>query len=323
MTKDAAEQAFRYFLGELADSEQCALEERFFADAAFSRFLDHAEKQLIDFYVGGKLSPGQRRNFENRFLISERRCLMLRAALVSQAAAGENKKTFSTPARQIYLRQFCEKFFRFPNFAGAAAAFAAVAILIATGFFWRQARLPENDPTALDRKENKISAESQKLSLPPVNESEKTNSFQTRPAKPERAKSAALTSPSGREKSSAVRSPKPKPAPHAFTLLPPVISAEKYLTVSARTDKEKIRLRVVHNNVQDFAKYRVEIHASDGDLVWSREISVTEKTLQKPLALAVRGGALVAGNYELTLSGATDDGQLEEINNYNFTFRKK
>jgi hypothetical protein len=99
--------------------------------------------------------------------------------------------------------------------------------------------------------------------------------------------------------------------------------AEKSLIIEPGNAKN-IRLRVAHNGTQEFVSYRVEIHAADGDLLWSREFAAGEKAPQKTLALAVRRGALVGSNkYGLTISGATGDGQLEEINFYNFSIQKK
>ncbi len=86
---------------------------------------------------------------------------------------------------------------------------------------------------------------------------------------------------------------------------------------------ETIRLRVVHDNQQEFIRYRAEIRDQSGDLIWSREIPVSEKTLVRPISLNVRSAALTPGSYELTLSGITSDNQLEEIKFYNFVVQKK
>ncbi len=133
-------------------------------------------------------------------------------------------------------------------------------------------------------------------------------------------KAATTLNSEKREKTPIAPRVKPKPIP-AFTLLSPMQSAEKRLIVGAR-EIDTIRLRVVHQNAREFVSYRVEIHAADGDLVWSREIAVNEKTLKKPLALDVRSNALASGLYELTLSGATSDAQFEEVNFYNFTVHR-
>lgn len=316
MTREFTEQAIRYLLGELSESEQSAVEARFFADEDYSFFLDAVENDLIEDYIGDKLDVRQTQNFERNFLISERRREAVRLAAEAQALARAEEIV------RPYLRAgFClSRFFRVPNLAWTGGL-ATIAILILLGGLWLK-NSPEKNQIAQIETENQTPiADSSKSSLsmvlPPTNE----NPPDTNATQKQVLKSALKPNLEKREKPPIASRVEPKPIP-AVTLPPPVQSAEKPFIVGAR-NAENIRLRVVHNNAENFIKYRVEIHAQDGDLLWSREIAVNEKTLQNPLALNVRRGALVAGSYGLTLSGATVDGQLEEVNFYNFTVEKK
>jgi hypothetical protein len=309
------EQTFRYFLGELSEREQTAIEERFFTDEDYSRFLDAAENALIADYVGGKLDFKQTLNFERRFLISKRRREKLRSAQIL-AAQTLTAKPATAIATSVFLRKGFKHFFRAPNLAWASSL-TAIAILILFGGLWL-VNSPEKNQTAKTKPENQTTVKS---ILPPLSENPSDLNASQKQIVRQKSKPAA--------KLNLVRRPKRQAAPpvesqpiSAFTLLPPMQSNAKPLIVKPR-DAEKIRLRVVHRNSESFSKYLVEIHASDGDLLWSREIAVNRQTVQKPLALDVRSGALASGSYELTMSGATDDGRLEEIKNFNFSVQKK
>src|SRR5918912_675057 len=58
----------RYLLGELSESEQIALEEKFFTDPqAFNQVLQ-VESKLVDAYARGQLSNEMRERFEQSYL---------------------------------------------------------------------------------------------------------------------------------------------------------------------------------------------------------------------------------------------------------------
>ena len=322
------EQAIRYFLGELSKAERTAVEKRFFADADYSRFLDAAENDLIDDYVGGKLDFQRKQNFERRFLISERRREAVRSAKILQTNrfAAKNEAVGFVARQEIFWKRL-ENLFCIPKLAWASGLVATVLIL----FVGLQVtiRLPENGQIAAVNNENQKSAAAaltfpvspSKENLPPAAEKAgEQNDKNLIAAKS--AKKAFGQTPEQTpilEKRSAAKSGNTKTM---ITTLAPQQSGEERLIVSQR-DAEKIRLRIAHRNERNFVKYLVEIRAADGDLVWSREIDVSEKTLRKPLSFYVRSGALNAGFYGLTLSGATADRQLEEINSYNFSVQKK
>jgi hypothetical protein len=163
---------------------------------------------------------------------------------------------------------------------------------------------------------NRSNASAANQNAPVVN---KTNERQKSEKTPDAKPSVAPGESQNRQKPPVLQ---PQPTFLTFTLLPPTRSAEKpVLAVSAA--EKNIRLQVVHDNEKEFIKYRAEIRSPDGDLIWSRELPVTRRTLRKPLALNVRNGALASGSYELTLSGITAGGELEEINYYNFSVSKK
>ena len=75
MRDDADSEAIliRYLLGGLSEDEQTQIEERAFQDREFSQRIQAVESDLIDDYVRGELSDGERERFESRFLASSER----------------------------------------------------------------------------------------------------------------------------------------------------------------------------------------------------------------------------------------------------------
>jgi len=314
MTHEFTKQAIRYLLGELSENEQSAVEERFFTDADYSRFLDSVENDLIDDYISGKLDFRQMQSFEHNFLISERRREAVRFKTEAQTLVRVN-----SVLRPHSSSGFClSRFFRIPHLAWAGVL-AAIVFLILTGGLWLLDSPQNYQITQIEINNPMPIVESSKSPsgvLPPTNEIPPNANLN----KKQLAKPAPKPNLERNKKPPIAPRIKPRAIP-SLTLSPPTQSAEKPLIVRTR-NAENIRLRVVHNNAENFIKYLIVIHAKDGDLIWSREIAAGEKTLQKPLALNVRSGALASGTYELTISGATDDGQLEETNTYNFVVCK-
>lgn len=315
------ERANRYFLGELSETEQNAVEECFFADEDYSRFLDAAENYLIDDYLKGKLDFRQARNFQRNFLISERRREKVRSARILQLETFAAKEESTLPASPpVSVWRQLENLFRVPRPAWAGGL-AAVAILIALGG-WRLVNSPEKNQTAKIDTDSQTIVESSEPVLVPTNEkTPDSNAIQKQTVARQLLKVAAKLNLENQWKQQVVPREKSKPI-STFTLLSPMRSAGKQLIVKAN-EAEKIHLRLAPRGSESFIKYLVEIRAADGDLIWSREIAVNKNTARKPVALDVRSGALVSGSYGLTMSGATDDGRLEEIQSYNFSVRQK
>lgn len=327
-----------YLLGELSGAERDAMEERLFLDEDFSLFLDSVENDLIDEYIRGELDASEKVKFENSYLKSETRREKIRTAQILQARLfDETQKTqIVTTEPKVSFWQSLTDFFRLPNFALASGL--AVILLFLLGTIWFTTgddidkntvqiientnqpdvspppNTPENVPVNNQSNTNKTlennkNLKSNKNSVDSNAINGNSNKDNIEPKKPET------------EKIPPDQAPQP-PRVFAFTLVPPIRSGERP-TLIVPSDAQTIRLRVEHNNSREFIKYRAEIRDSSGDLIWSREIAVSPKTLQKPLVLDVRSNALITGSYELTLSGVTSDAQLEEVNFYNFTVRRK
>ena len=323
-TEENTEQARQYLFGELNETERDALEERLFADEEFALYLDAVEDDLVDEYARGEMNAAQKQKFENKYLISEARRSKVRAAGILQKELFAEKPAV-TVAERPGLWQTLAGYLRPPQLA-FAGGFAMILLLLGVGG-WLLLR--GDRPIEVAQHNSNQATPTPQPTAPPETPRETPANENTAPpannntAAPANTNRAPQTAPSPTRPAPHPPESAPPPARvFVATLLPPLRSGERpELALPAAT--ETVRLRVVHDNEQLFTKYRAEIRDQNGDLVWSREIPVSEKTLARPLTLNVRRAALADGAYELTLSGMTADRRLEEIKFYNFTVKKR
>ncbi len=315
---DNKKQAVSYLLGDLPESERDEFEERLFLDEDLSFLLDAAENDLVDEYLRGELSGEQVVKFERNFMLPESRREKVQTAKILRTKLFDEKSVAVAAAPPISFLKRWSAIFRVPRFA-LASGLATVVLFALVGGFWLLRNRENKEIVRVGNENQNVSIEPNKQ--PTIEISPNVNVSQNVEPKPANINGKPKPSPTP---SPETRAPKPsKPsAIFAFNLLPPMRSGMRP-TLNIPSDTQTVRLRVEHNNAKEYIKYRAEIRDASGDLIWSREIAVTEKTLRKPIVLDVRGGALISGGYELTLSGETADAQLEEINFYNFTVRKK
>ncbi len=311
-------QAISYLLGDMPDAERDGFEERLFLDEDLSFSLDAAENDLVDEYVRGELSGEEVIKFERNFTLAASRREKLQAAKVLQAKLFDEKSAAIVAAPQVSIWERLSGIFGVPRLAWAGSL-AVIILFFLIGGFWLLRNTQDKQFAEVGSENQNVLIESNKQ--PTIETLPNANTAQNTEQKPANANEQIKPKLSPPPESVAPKIVK-QPTVYAFTLLPPMRSGARP-TLVVPPDAQTVRLRVEHNNAREFIKYRAEIRDSSGDLIWSREIAVNGKTLQKPIILDVRSGALAAGSYELTLSGVTSDAQFEEVNFYNFTVRKK
>jgi len=150
----------RYLLGELPDEDRDRLEDEYFEDDAVHERLLALECELVDAYVRGELSPGERRHFEDRFVATpEGREKVARArsfeAYQSRIVRPQRLESFTESHRLVdrpeqgRRRSWWEAltgFFRFPANPVALASISAGLILVLAslaivGQWWHSVRL--------------------------------------------------------------------------------------------------------------------------------------------------------------------------------------
>ena len=129
----------RYLLGELPEAEQAQLEEHAFSDAGYLEQVTAVEKDLIDEYVRGELSGGEKEAFEPRFFASAER----RRQVEFARAFGQVTNEASRNERPAAISSWWNSFRRRSNLA-VSFSLAAVALIIGNRFLitfaWHVAR---------------------------------------------------------------------------------------------------------------------------------------------------------------------------------------
>lgn len=327
--REQHEQARRYLLGELSETQQTAAEERFFADEDFSRLLDAAEHDLIDDYLRGELTSGQKQNFESNFLVTERRREKVRAAQILQTQLFTKKaeKLVATASPKYALWQSLQRFFRTPNLVWASGL-AAITLVILTGGIWlatqtgdnyKIARVPSGKTGNLEPESNATRAlappesvslnsqgNNQKNIPPTVQKNPFGEKSQLKPGTKRVAPKTAVSAP---------------PTFAALILTPMMRSSETPDFVLPRRT-QFLRLQLINDDADNFLRYRVEIRNPNGDKILSREISA--KINQQLVVIQIPSQQLASGSHEIILTGSeTVGGAFKIVNFYSFSLLKK
>jgi hypothetical protein len=121
-----------YLLGTLETAPRAELEERILCDPAAYEEISLLEEELIDQYVAGGLSKGERHHFETNFLITEERQKKLRFGqllkryLSSQAVPAHSRKV---PVQLVNQTDNSRRLFAPVAFAVVVAALLGIGLL--------------------------------------------------------------------------------------------------------------------------------------------------------------------------------------------------
>lgn len=317
--------AISYLLGELSGAERDDFEERLFLDEDFSLFINDVENDLIDEYVRGELRSGEKMKFENAYLTNETRREKIKTAQILQAELFSETTVATAP--KVSFWQSLKGFFRLPNFSLASGL--AVVLLFFLGTIWfitgddvdkNRAKIientnqpdflpptdtPENLPVNNQLNTNKI-LENNKIPVNSNTTNGNTKKDVIKPKEPETEKTPS----------------KQVPRFFAFTLLPPTRSSSRPI-LNIPPDAKQVRLQIVNSIEEKYVKYTVEITDENGEIIWKQNIPSTGEKAKKSIVLNLSPEVLKSGAYEITLLGTSAEGDVEEINFYNFIVNKK
>jgi hypothetical protein len=119
----------RYFLGELPENERESVEERYMLDEAYAEQRDEVEMDLVDAYVGGTLTPSERRHFEQSYLVTRERREGVKAAYLSRVY----RERIAQPAAPAPV---ASKIVFFPRRFMIPAAVATMVVFAIGGAGW-------------------------------------------------------------------------------------------------------------------------------------------------------------------------------------------
>jgi hypothetical protein len=294
----------RYLLGEMAEAEQTALEEKYFADPQLFDQLVEAENKLTDKYARGQLSPGTQQQFEKYYLAHPR---LLERARFAQALTAQidhlNQANDATSSVEPWWSRLRDSI-RGPKLAWGLAV---VLLLLVAGVGWlviQNRRLRQD----IVRSEAERARQEQ---------AERVREHQLAE---ERKRSDQESSELDRARSDQPNtSPAPSPAtPPAFATLILNISGVRGPepgtppTLNLPPGTEKVRIELNLQGV-DYTGYSVVIQRAGGREIFKRDGLKSSGTTRVSLALIVPADRFTPGDYILTLKGVTQNGEVEDL----------
>jgi hypothetical protein len=337
---DDEELMTRYLLGELSEEERVRLEEQFFTDEEYYERLLAREDELTYDYAQGDLSPRERGRFEERFLASAEgrrkagfaRALIEKASEFKAAGAREASRPEQSPRRPSLSALFG---FRRP---ALGFSLAAAALVVALGAAWlmletkrlRDQLAEQRAERAAQERRSQQEAADERARLDQLRgelEGERERrarlerELAERRAQPAREGSAGGQAPPGREPAG-VRA---RPFVISFVLTPgQVRGADELKRLRIPAGADRLRLQLVLKGEGGYKSYRAVLRTAEGEEVWSRAgLRARAGESGRALSLSLPARLLAADDYELTLSGLTAGGDLEEVGDYYFGVVKR
>jgi len=345
-TLENKEKAIQYLYGGLEKAEQDDFEEKLFTDESLGAFISDIENDLVDEYVRGELEFEQKREFEKKYLTSESRHerVALARTLQNELFDAEKLEAISNGEKTGVWASLVG-FFKSPNLA-LAGGLGALLLLVLLGGIWiasqpdgknniakddnkntqdNIAPLKEDTPTPIDIETPKADPEtntnkSVETNSNSIDANANPNASKTNTNKPNLKPTPERIEKKPKENKKPEKSVR-KPTAFVASLFPPLRSSQNpVLKIPASV--KTVRLQLFDKFGQKYGKFIVELAGSTGTTIWSREIKAAKNRPQKSIGISISEKILKAGTYEIAVKGITKDGDVEEINYYNFVVQK-
>jgi len=310
-----------YLLGELSDSEQVALEEKYFADSQVFDEMTQVESDLVDDYVRDRLPVQARKQFEQSYMINPKR--RERVKFAQALATGLDRTEAPSAVAQKSVKMVSEQrgLLKSLRRLGLAPAFslAIVSLLIAVIGIWsfieaRRMRQELADTTIRAGQEQRERELQQQVAA-------------------ERARADQLAADLERLRSQQHPETKPtqsaRPAPTFASLLltvgPGVRGTDTgpatTLVIPPGTEQVRIGLKMKEH---EYRSYHVSLQAVGGREIFSRQ-NIRPGTSRSGAAFtfSLPASTFSTGDYILTLKGTTRSGGVEDLSKSIFRVEKK
>jgi hypothetical protein len=326
---DSDETLTRYLFGELPEPEQARLEERYFRDAQTFEHLARLEAELVDDYARGRLPPQVRERFERAYLTRPDRRAHVRfaealTARLDEVAAARAAERAGDKNASWWQRLSA-------SLAGGrralAFSLALLLLLVSSVSVWlliRGERLRRELARARDAQEQSARATQQQLD----DERARTQELTAEPGRAEpnpQPTPPAPASPTTPTRESPTPETPPRVAVASLVLTAGgargvETGAPQTLVVHKETRQVRLRLELSENEYQD---YQLVLRSVGGRDVFSRRLKPSVGRRGASFNVTLPASAFAAGDYILTLKGATPGGQLEDVSQSLFRVERK
>ena len=307
----------RYLFGELSESERAEMEAEYFGDPReFSR-LERFENDLIDDYARGRLAGETRVRFQRAYLSNPNRRARLK---FGEALALRLDQSETSPVTAVSGGSWRQSLFSLPGLKRRAFAFsmAVVLVLLLFGSTWLliQSRRLRSELAQLEAAQSRQEQHETELQ---------------RQLADEQKRSQELTDELERASNPATAQIKPsseRATPAFVTLLLVANGARGTETASPPTlqvpkGTEEVRVQLVLKD-HDYRNYRIVLQAIAGAEVFNRQ-KITPRINKSgaTFTLSMPASKLASGDYMLTLRGALQGGEFEDVSKSLFRVEKK
>jgi hypothetical protein len=315
----------RYLLRSLPEEEQLEVEGMFLSNDQYYERLLALENELFYDYAQGKLSPGERHQFEKHFLTSERnrRKATFASALaqkMSEAAPGETARPHFADRKAQSPWQSLKSRFSLQSVA-VRFSLAALAVVL-LGSSWLVIEIVRLR-TELDQLRAERTDREERLQQQTQQERARADELNLQLAR-ELDENAML-----KQELNKVQDGQGErlPSVFSFVLAPSFVRGEasslKKLYVPPGMRMLNLQLNLKEE--VEYQSYQATLLTAEGIEKWNQNrLRATRRGSGQAIVLKLPAGALEEGDYELRLKGLAPDGTLEETGEYYyFTIVKK
>jgi len=312
----------RYLLGELPESEQAALERKYFTDPKVFDSVVKAEQELIDNYVRGRLSPQVRARFEQYYLAHPRRRERMKFGEALVTRLDQIGEARAAARQMVETGSWWQRLFeslRGPRLA-LGASIALASVLVALGGAWL---LVETKRLREELKEAQVARAShergeRELAQRVAGERRRVEELA---AELERLRTQPQTLQSE-------PTPPVRPAPAFVSLLLTVggirsteTGPPSTLVIPPGTAQVRLQLNLKEH---DYPSYRAVLLRVGGGEIFSRQ-GLRPKTTRSGASLAfiLPADKFATGDYLLTLRGVSPSGEVDDVSKSLFRVERK
>ena len=313
----------RYLLGDLAEEEQIAIEDRAFSDKEYLATITAVENDLIDDYVRGALTSADRQKFESRFLASAERRKRVEFAK-ALAVVTDESVVAAEPPRTLSWRDSLDAFFSSLN-PVAKFAFSAAVLVLLVGGAWLVIQTVRLRTQITELQAEKQSRQTDQQALERQVETERRRNAELNAQLNQEKQQREQTDESLRQLSETRETTIPAPIVASLTLLPGISrGAGDKPRLALAENVRMVRLQVGIDPGEEFKSFAVEVRSAGGRQVWNREnLRVTTRGGARAIGLTLPAMVLKPGEYELRLMGVAEAGSREDLGFYYFDVTRK
>ncbi len=313
----------RYLLGELSESEQASLEEKYFTDPQFFNQILKTESELVDGYVRGQLSNGVRQRFEQSYAVHPARSERVKFAAALATRLDQIKESVSGAGQPTLPISWWQRLLASLRGQRPTLRFsiAMATLVVMLGSVWFLAEI---------RQRRRELAQTQAAS-----ESQQQIQRELSPqAAEEKRRAEELAAEQHRLQRSPQESPQPTPtqdvssAPRSVTLVLAVGNVRggnngqtPMLIIPSNTAQARLLLNLKEN---DYPSYQASLQRIAGAEVFSqRGVKPGRAKTGASFIFTVPARQLASGDYVFTLRGINPNGEVDDLSKSLFRVEKR